>query len=63
MGGLAFAYGTVDERLVKDEWKMRPDLKPFKAMVPKENLDITERTLYESKYQSYRNKQYADSKK
>ncbi len=48
--GLLFAHATVDERLVCDEWYMRPDLMPYKAMVAKEDLDITERTAYEAKY-------------
>lgn len=32
-------------------------------MVAKEDLSITERTMYESHYQSYRNKAYKDEKK
>ncbi len=48
---------------MRDEWYTRPDLKAFKAMVPKEQLDVTERAAYEAHYQSYRNKVYADGKK
>lgn len=47
----------------KDAWYSRPDLKPFPAMVPKETMDITERTLYETHYQTFRNKQYESEKK
>lgn len=61
--GAVFAFWTLDERQVRDAWYSRPDLKPFKAMVPKQDLDITERTMYEAHYQSYRNQRYKDEKK
>jgi hypothetical protein len=35
-GGLLFAYFTVNPMQMRDSWYDRPDLKPFKAMVPKE---------------------------
>jgi len=35
---------------MKDPWYARPDLKPFPAMVPKEELSITERTALASHY-------------
>jgi len=49
-GGVLFAYATTDRRIGRDEWYSRPDLKVFPAMVPREDMDITERTAYESKY-------------
>jgi hypothetical protein len=49
-GGLIFAYLTVHQNQKMDAWYSRPDLKPFKAMVAKEDLDITERTMYETHY-------------
>src|SRR5450830_1789830 len=62
-GGCAFANMTTSENQKRDAWYTRPDLKPFPAMVPKETMDITERTMIETHYQSYRNKAYADDKK
>lgn len=62
-GGFLFANFTVDERQKNDAWYCRPDLKPFPAMVPKEDMDITERTMLETHYQSYRNKAYSEDKK
>lgn len=62
-GGYLFASYTVHQNQLKDAWYTRPDLKPFPAMVAKEELDITERTMLETHYQSYRNKVYADDKK
>lgn len=62
-GGILFAYATTDRRIGRDEWYSRPDLKVFPAMVAKEDMDVTERTAYESKYQSYRNKEWAQDKK
>lgn len=47
----------------RDAWYQRPDLKPYPAMVPKEELDVTERTMLESHYQSFRNKEFANEKK
>ena len=41
-GGIAFTYLTVDQRQVRNLWYNRPDLKPFPAMVAKDDLDITE---------------------
>ena len=32
-------------------------------MVPKEEMDVTERTAYEAHYQSFRNKEYKQGKK
>ena len=62
-GGMLFAFLTTDGNYQRDEWYMRPDLKPFKAMVAKEDLDVTEKTAYESHYQSFRNKMYKEEKK
>lgn len=62
-GGLAFAYWSMDQNHRIDPWYQRPDFKPFPAMVPKESMDITERTAYETHYQSFRNKQWAETKK
>lgn len=58
VGGVLFAYLTVNELQTKNPWYSRPDLKPFPAMVPKEELDVTQRTALEAHYQSYRNKEY-----
>ena len=63
LGGFLFAKMTVKDNYMVDAWYQRPDLKPFPAMVPKEELDITERTMLESHYQSFRNKEYKESKK
>ena len=49
-GGLLFAYLTVNPLQMRDPWYDRPDLKPFKAMVPKEEMSIAERTAYEAHY-------------
>jgi len=62
-GGVAFAYLTVNQNQKIDPWYSRPDMRPFPAMVPKESMDITERTMYETHYQTYRNQQYANEKK
>lgn len=62
-GGLLFAYFTVNPMQMRDSWYDRPDLKPFKAMVPKEEMSIAERTAYESHYQSFRNRRYKSEKK
>jgi hypothetical protein len=32
-------------------------------MVPRESMDVTERTMMNTHYQSFRNKQYAEDKK
>ena len=63
IGGLSFAYYTVRENIKNDGWYSRPDTRPFPAMVPRESMDVTERTMLESHYQSFRNKQYAENKK
>ena len=63
IGGVTFAYATVNTKQRIDPWYSRPDLKPFPAMVPKEELDITERTALEAHYQSFRNQAYKDDKK
>lgn len=53
-GGVLFAYATVDgKRQQNDPWFSRPDLKPFKAMVAKEDLDVNERQAYEAHYKQY----------
>lgn len=49
-GGAITAYLTVDERQKVDAWYSRPDLKPFKAMVAKEDLDPQEKLVYETHY-------------
>ena len=51
-----FASYTVSEKLLQNRWYNRPDLKPYPAMVPKDGMDITERSIYENHYQSFRNK-------
>lgn len=53
-GGFVFASLTDDERQLRDAWYSRPDLKPYPAMVPKEEMSITERTMYEAHYESWR---------
>ena len=63
LGGITFAYWRTDESLVTDEWYSRPDKKPFPAMVAKEDMSITERTMYETTYRSWRQKKYKDEKK
>lgn len=40
-GGFLFALATVNRNQQRDAWYSRSDLKPFPAMVPKENLDVT----------------------
>jgi hypothetical protein len=49
-GGVFFANYTVNEGQKKDPWYQRPDLRPFPAMVAKEELDITHRTALETHY-------------
>ena len=63
IGGFSFAFYTLSSNQMKDGWYSRPDLRPFPAMVPKESLDVTERTMLETHYQSFRNKEYAEEKK
>lgn len=63
LGGLTFAYYTCSSNQKIDAWYSRPDLRPFPAMVPRESLDTTERTMMEAHYQSFRNKQYSEDKK
>lgn len=63
LGGVVFATYTIDDRLLRDAWFSRPDLRPFPAMVPKEEMDITERTMYETHYQSWRNKAHKENVK
>ncbi len=46
-----------------DAWYTRPDHKPFPAMVAREDMDIGERQIYETHYQSYRNQRYKEDKK
>lgn len=48
VGGLLFAFTTMNQRMLGDDWFNRPDLKPYPAMVPKETMSITERTMYEA---------------
>ncbi len=55
IGGYLFATYTVKNNQKSNEWYTRPDYKPFPAMVPKEQMDITERTMMEAHYQSFRN--------
>jgi len=62
-GGFAFAMLTTNENQKRDPWYQRPDLRPFPAMVPKESMDITERTMYETHYQSFRNEQWKNDRK
>ena len=62
-GGYLFASYTTNSNQRHDAWYSRPDLKPFPAMVPKDELDVTERTMLEAHYQSYRNKAQQDEKK
>lgn len=52
---MIFASFTMDEKLKVNRWYNRFDLKPYPAMVPKEELDITEKTIMEAHYQTYRN--------
>ena len=59
VGGYLFASWSVDTNVMKDPWFTRPDLKPFPAMVPKEELDVTEKSMLEAHYQTFRNQQYA----
>ena len=49
-GGILFAYATVSTKQKNDPWYSRPDFRPFPAMVPKEELDITQRTALEAHY-------------
>lgn len=64
VGGFLFSYMTVDgDHQKKDAWYSRPDLKPFPAMVPRDQLDVTYRSVLDAHYQSYRNKQYESEKK
>lgn len=63
LGGIGFAYLTTDQRQRMDPWYQRPEFRPYPAMVPKEELDVTQRTALEAHYQSYRNKAYAEDKK
>ena len=43
-GGLIFGYYTTDMRQMKNTWYNRPELKPYPAMVPDNDvLDVTER--------------------
>ena len=44
-------------------WYNRPDLKPYPAMVPKESMDITERTALEAHSRKFRNERHKDEKK
>jgi hypothetical protein len=62
-GGLLFANYTVSKDQQCDSWYTRPDLKPFPAMVPFEELDVTQKTALQAHYQSYRNKEYKEGKK
>jgi hypothetical protein len=50
LGGFAFAYATVESNQMRNTWYNRPDLKPFPAMVAKEEMDVTERTMLEAHY-------------
>lgn len=63
LGGFCFAYYTVSTNQKRDGWYSRPDTRPFPAMVPKESMDETERTMLETHYQSFRNKEYQEGKK
>jgi hypothetical protein len=55
LGGIAFAYATTSTNQKSDPWYQRPDYRPYPAMVPKEDMDVTQRTALESHYQSFRN--------
>jgi hypothetical protein len=63
LGGYLIGSYSVNENQKKDAWYARPDKKPFPAMVAKEDLDVTERTMLEAHYQSFRNKEYKEDKK
>ena len=50
-GGFMFASYTMNERQIINTWYNRPDLKPYPAMVPKEEgFDITEHSIKEAHY-------------
>ena len=60
VGGFIFAYYTTDQRQMVNQWYNRPDLKPYPAMVPRECMDVTERTILEAhsiKFQNLRAKE------
>ena len=63
VAGLVFAFATVDNRQRVNQWYNRPDLKPFPAMVATDRMDVTERTMLEAHYQSYRNLKHKTEKK
>ena len=54
---------TVSGNQKRDDWYMRPDMRPYPAMVPKEEMDITEKTMRMAHYQSFRNEEYKKDKK
>lgn len=49
-GGFLFATFTVSDKFLINKWYNRPDLKPFPAMVAKDDMDVTEKTIYEHHY-------------
>jgi hypothetical protein len=50
VSGVTFAYLTTDSSQKNNIWFNRPDLKPFPAMVAKDTMDVTERTMLEAHY-------------
>jgi hypothetical protein len=62
-GGLMFAFMTTDKRQMSNPWYNRPDLKPYPAMVPQKDLDITQKTALFAHYQSNRNTSYSSDVK
>jgi hypothetical protein len=62
-GGALFATFSLDDRLLTDAWYSRPDLRPFPAMVPKETMSITEKTMYEAHYQTWRTREHREGLK
>jgi hypothetical protein len=62
-GGLLFANLTVSKDIMNDPWYSRPDLKPFPAMIPKEDIDPMDRQVLEAHYQKYRNERNKELRK
>ena len=63
VGGIAFAYSTINTNFLRDDWYSRPDLRPFPAMVPRDHLDPSERLVFESHYVRYRNEKAKENRK
>lgn len=62
-GGFLFAKYTIDDKIMRNEWFNRPDLKPYPAMTPPELRDPEEKRIMETFYHEFRQKKKIEDRK